>query len=56
MPGELVINTQNMQREEFIMKCDRCDLQTKESKRGRLMKRLEKHQEVCKAAMDTVVW
>jgi hypothetical protein len=52
--GELVINTQHMQKEEFIVKCDSCDFKTKGSKRGRLVKRLEKHREVCKAAMDTV--
>jgi hypothetical protein len=46
--GEHIIGN-NMQKEEFIVKCDRCDFQTKGSKRGRLMKRLEKHQGVCKA-------
>jgi hypothetical protein len=40
-----------MQKEEVIVKCDSCDFKTKGSKRGRLMKRLEKHQEVCKAAV-----
>ena len=47
-------NTQHKQKDEFIVKCDNCNFQTKGSKRGRLMKRLEKHQEGCKAAMDTV--
>ena len=54
MAGELMINTQHLQKEIFIMKCDSCDYQTEGSKRGRLTKRLEKHQKGCKAAMDTV--
>jgi hypothetical protein len=47
-------NTQHKQKDEFIVKCGNCNFKTKGSKRGRLMKRLEKHQEGCKAAMDTV--